>query len=100
MLTDLWKVLENRQRRWLAGMFLFGTGRGLFADYGKQDALFAQRAAYSALFGVMCTIPPYGVYQLYNLTNRLEVKVTGKNPEEYPDIYMCGVLATNPRVVW
>lgn len=93
-----WQSMSRAHQLWTGGMFMFGTGRSLFADYGKHDELFSQRAVYSVLSGVVF-MTPYGVYELYKLANRLEVKVTGRNPEDFPAIYSCGI-ATNPRVVW
>lgn len=95
----LWQSMTRPQQRFFAGMFLYGSGRTLFADYGGETLL-VQRVPYSLWYGVLCGIPPFGAWELFKLANRAEIKMTGKDPAEYPHMYSCGVLATNRRMLW
>lgn len=98
----LWQSMTRTQQRFCVGMFVYGSGRTFCADYygGDGEMLLVQRVPYSMCCGVLCTIPLFTAWELFKLANRVEVKLTGKDPTKYPHMYSCGTLATNPRLLW
>ena len=101
MIVDLWKSFQRSQRVRIAGLFTFSTGRSLLADYDDQYGLYGQRLVYSILYGVVCTIPVVGAFEVYMKgVMRTEIHLRHKDPTKYPLAYQCGFGCTNPRLIW
>jgi hypothetical protein len=85
----------------MMGMFAYGFLRGVRAEYPKPHDVLGYRMGHSVMNGICYLFPPHGICRILDLVNRLDVKLSGKNPDDYPSIYieMFG-LAKNKHILF
>lgn len=81
------------------GTFSYGFLRAIRADYPESESLLGNRVANGMCYGMIHLFSPYTVYQMGHLLNRMDIALTGKNPNDYPHSYVIGdTKGMNPRV--
>jgi hypothetical protein len=67
--------------------FSYGFYRQWNCNYKQPNDLKTKKILLSTLNGVIYILPPICVFSYIRLLNRFEIKMTGKEPTEYPDEY-------------
>jgi hypothetical protein len=74
---------------------IFYTVNILFGTYGfsreyrskAENRFFTEKLSMSVLNGIIYMVPPYNIYYLYKLLNRLEIEKRKWNTLDYKDQY-------------
>jgi hypothetical protein len=85
-----WRALLpdlTRTQKITLGVFSYGFYRGATADYRPPFDLIGERVIFSFLNGSLYLFPPYGLFRMGSVINRIHVSVAKKDPKQYPMIY-------------
>lgn len=77
--------LSSVVRYWCAPMFTYGAIRGYRAE--QQTALLFSDKLCNSLINGFCYVYPFGIVKLIHVMDRIEVRVTNRNPDDFPYIY-------------
>jgi hypothetical protein len=77
-------------RYWVAPMFTFGAIRGYRVEMPEKHQLVSDKLCNTFGNGVFYIIPPVGIMKLIHMADRMEVRATNRNPNDYPQIYWEG----------
>lgn len=85
-------ILTNGQKlfgKYLAGSFSYGFYRGIGSKnrYSEKEELYTSNISYSIINGIIYANPGVLLCKLYDLTQRIEIKLRGKNPKDYSSCY-------------
>lgn len=72
----------NKLLLWVVPTFTYGFYRQSQIEYDSKDLIVPKIIA-STLNGMIYSITPFSFYKLYNLYERIDIKITNKNPNEY-----------------
>ena len=78
------------QHRWLyisTPGFAYGFLRGINAQYEPPDDVIGNKVTASMLNGIFYAYPVLFPYYITKLLSRIDVKLNGKDPEKYENIY-------------
>jgi hypothetical protein len=75
----------------------YGFARGMNSSYAPPNDVIGNKLMYASMNGIMYSVPPYSAYYLLKLINRIDVKLTSKDPTKYPDLYD-DMYCKNPNV--
>jgi hypothetical protein len=77
------------QNKCLYALFPFGYGfaRSINGTNDPPFNVIGNRIGFAILNGSMYAVPPYTVIYVVKLMNRIDIKLTGKDPQKYEDSY-------------
>ena len=77
------------QHKCLYALFPFGYGfaRSINGTNDPPFNVIGNRIGFAVLNGSMYAVPPYTIIYVFKLMNRIDIKLTGKDPRNYEDSY-------------
>lgn len=78
--------------------FSYGFYREWTGEFKKPNDLFVNKIIGSTLNGVFYTVPPMCVFNYIRLINRIEIKMSGRNPNDYLSEYQ-EIFIKNDRII-
>ena len=67
--------------------FTYGFARSFNVRYDVPNDVLGNRLCLGVMNGLFYSYPPLTLYYIFKLINRIDIKLTGKNPENYKDMY-------------
>jgi len=68
-------------------LFSYGFLREFRGEFKEPYDLFGNKFVSSTMNGFVYIIPPYNLMKLYRFVNRVDIKLSGKDPEKYKEQY-------------
>jgi hypothetical protein len=76
---------------------VYGFARSMNGYHDQPHDVIGDKLAIGLINGVMYSVPPYGLFYGMKLLNRIDIKLTGKDPSNHDSDYR-DMLSTNPNV--
>ena len=67
--------------------FTYGFLRSFNGQYDAPNDVLGNRLGLGLMNGVCYCYPPLTLHYTFKLINRIDIKLTGKDPEKYKDMY-------------
>jgi len=67
--------------------FTYGFLRGMNASYEAPHDVIGTKACLAFMNGITYAIPPYTPFYIVKLINRIDIKMTGKDPSKHMNDY-------------
>ena len=80
-------MLSNRLFYFLGSSYAYGFQRQWNGEFKPPSNLFVERMWLSMINGTLYVIPPLSIFMFARLCNRIEIKITNKNPDDYLSSY-------------
>jgi len=71
----------------LGASYIYGFQRQWNGEFPRPHNLFVERLCLSIINGGLYVVPPFSIFQFTRLCNRIEIKITNKNPDDYQSSY-------------
>ena len=67
--------------------FTYGFARSFNVRYDAPYDVLGNRLGLGVMNGILYCYPPLTLYNIFKLINRIDIKLTDKDPEKYKDMY-------------
>lgn len=90
-------IIQNKLISYSILSGVYGFARSMNGHNDQPHNVIGDKLAIGLINGVMYAVPPYGLFYGMKLLNRIDIKLTGKDPVNHTDNYR-DMFSTNPNV--